>query len=135
MDIVKEFKKSDFKQVRRYLDIEDEDVTTKLLTMLKDCKSDDFIQKSLIIKELIYKCKHCYPDAKFSQHAEFQEMKYEEECGVHRCDYDDEYKEYLKQDDTVSLYCSKCGLDIKKLVSIRESIEWIEHCAAVEGWY
>lgn len=140
MDIVKEFKELDFKHVRTYPDEKD---PIKLLEMLKETDTKDLIQKSKIIKQLIYKCQHIYPDAKYPDHPKYQEclaMNYDgpiDDCNK------ESYKEYVKSSNDKkegeegydpSLFCSICGLDIKKLVYIRDSIEWMEHCSAVEGW-
>lgn len=145
MDIVKDFKFEDFKMTRDYLKETD---VSKLLKMLSETDDKSLIERSKIIKQLIYHCKHVYPDSKFPCHPEYQERAAYEYHGMVSCVYEseqqrDEYQKYFKsfmsskegdEDYDPSLYCSECGLDIRKKVSIESHISWIEHCSSVEGW-
>lgn len=120
MDLVKEFDANDFKHVGRYLDEKD---PATLLKMMESCDPKDKVQKALIIKQLIYECKHVYPA---SQHKKCSKMK-----RLGKID-DDYITAQVGPDSTI--FCTKCGLDIRTMIDIQARIEWRDHCASVELW-
>lgn len=136
-DIMRDFKESDFKLIEPdYKDVPISDELEKIKSIHRKYCID--ISKSII--RMIYNCKHEFKNCKFENHVSFQKEKYLSYMGSSSFEGDNiqsspEYQQYLKDyPDDESLCCSICGLDLKRILTIKQDIDWKIMCQSVMGW-